>query len=467
MAAHSQSGNVAGPDAGIRTGKPMTESSFRHLLLRLACIPLLALCAFLAILGFELREIALRRMATTQATSVLLQSQSIQKEIIDQETGIRGYLAAQDVQFLKPYQDASAHLDGAFAALRASASFNPLLSDKVSAISKTYQNFAQINRALLRNNASPDTVVELLDQQRQTMDTLRGEFAGLNSIQNNTRDTNRKALAILFDRLPGLALGGASLLVILLVWYGVTLFREITQAFHKQIDLANLRRAYFQTTLQSIGDGVIVCDDYGKITIMNSTAEEITGWAKDDAMGRSLGEVFQIIDEATRLPVENPVDKVWRLNAVVTLANHTLLVRRDGTEVPVDDSGAPIRNADGSLSGIVLVFRSVAERRQAANLLKQSQEHLQAIYNTSLSYIGILDLEGRVLDCNRASLEFAGNKREDVVGQPFWECPCSRTRRACPIKCAPQSFKVWMVSRRAPKWSLFGLTARVCDSTSR
>jgi PAS domain S-box-containing protein len=117
--------------------------------------------------------------------------------------------------------------------------------------------------------------------------------------------------------------------------------------------------------LQSIGDAVIVTDERACITNMNHVAESLTGWTLDDARGELLNTVFHIVDEEKREPVESPADKVRRLGTTVGLANHTILLRKDGTETPIDDSGAPIWDDDGKLTGIVLVFRDITERQLA------------------------------------------------------------------------------------------------------
>ncbi|HKO22036.1 MAG TPA: PAS domain S-box protein [Candidatus Eisenbacteria bacterium] len=124
------------------------------------------------------------------------------------------------------------------------------------------------------------------------------------------------------------------------------------------------------TTLSSIGDGVIVTDAQGCVTFLNPEAERLTGWTQDDAQGRPLPAVFRIVGEATRRTVKNPVDEVLRRNAVVGLANHTILIARDGSERAIDDSAAPIR-VNGALSGVVLVFRDVTERRRADAILRE------------------------------------------------------------------------------------------------
>jgi PAS domain S-box-containing protein len=123
--------------------------------------------------------------------------------------------------------------------------------------------------------------------------------------------------------------------------------------------------ALCRVTLDSIGDAVIVADAGGQVSFLNGAAQALTGWSAADALGRPLTDVFRIVDETSRRPVESPLARVVREGLVVGLADHTLLVALDGTERPVDDSGAPIRDRDGTVIGAVLVFRDVTERRRA------------------------------------------------------------------------------------------------------
>ncbi len=131
------------------------------------------------------------------------------------------------------------------------------------------------------------------------------------------------------------------------------------------------------TTLSSIGDAVIATDVGGRITFMNAVAEKLTGWTLTEATALPSTEVFNIINERTRASVGSPITRVLREGIIVGLANHTLLVRKDGTEISIDDSGAPIRDARDRIVGAVLVFRDITERKQADMALQKAHDELE------------------------------------------------------------------------------------------
>jgi PAS domain S-box-containing protein len=159
-------------------------------------------------------------------------------------------------------------------------------------------------------------------------------------------------------------------------------------------------------TLYSIGDGVIVTDKSTCVRRMNPVAEALSGWREADSLGKPLAEVFRIISEHTRQKVENPLARVIQNNVVVGLANHTLLISRDGRETPIADSAAPIRDAGGNITGVVLVFRDQTEERRVTSKLMASERFIRATLD-GLSYmIAIVDTAGTILYVNQAWLDF-------------------------------------------------------------
>jgi PAS domain S-box-containing protein len=150
------------------------------------------------------------------------------------------------------------------------------------------------------------------------------------------------------------------------------LSRRVVDHFDRAQTVARLGEARLHATLQSCGDALIVTDEAGKVTMINPIAETLTGWAQSQAEGLPLQQVFQIVSELTRETVESPVSRVLREGKVVGLPDHTVLLARDGSERPIDDSGAPIRGANGDTVGVVLVFRDVTVRKQA----EQARERL-------------------------------------------------------------------------------------------
>lgn len=187
----------------------------------------------------------------------------------------------------------------------------------------------------------------------------------------------------------------------------------VTRALQKAEGKARERREQLQVTLASIGDGVIATDSNGQVTFLNGVAESLTGWKLREAVGRPLPEIFRIINEQSRQEVENPALKAIREGAVVGLANHTLLLGKDGVERPIDDSGAPIKLGEHEIMGAVLVFRDVSARKRA----EAAQQHLSAIITSSEDAIVSKTLEGCVTSWNRAAEHIFGYTAAEMIGQ--------------------------------------------------
>ncbi len=165
-------------------------------------------------------------------------------------------------------------------------------------------------------------------------------------------------------------------------------------------------------TLASAGDAVLVTNAEGQITFMNQVAEELTGWTFNQALTKPVEEIFNIVDEKTRLAVESPVAKVLRDGMIVGLADHNILVKKDGTVIPVDNSGAPIRGKDGKIVGIVLVFRNITDRKQAEDriksLLAEKELLLREVHHRIKNNMNVirslLTLQSRTLEGNPSAV---------------------------------------------------------------
>src|SRR5580698_1541969 len=142
------------------------------------------------------------------------------------------------------------------------------------------------------------------------------------------------------------------------------------------------RRDWLKITLSSIGDGVITADADGRVNYLNPVAETLTGWTLADATGKEVERVFHIVNETTGQPVEQPVRIVIQRGLTVGLGNHTLLIARDGSQRPIDDSAAAIKDDRGQVVGVVLIFRDITERRQSERLIEAAREYAEGIVTT-------------------------------------------------------------------------------------
>ncbi len=192
--------------------------------------------------------------------------------------------------------------------------------------------------------------------------------------------------------------------------------RDITEQKRLAQELA-AQQEWFRITLASIGDAVIASDGDGRVTYMNGPAETLTGWTTAEAAGSPLAEVFHIVNEKTRQPVENPTGLVIRSEHLVGLVNHTVLIDRTGTEHPIADSAAPIRDHAGRITGVVLVFRDVTEERRAEDAIAEQREW----FKTTLESIGdaviATDARGRIVFMNPIAEHLTGWRLDDARGR--------------------------------------------------
>jgi PAS domain S-box-containing protein len=204
--------------------------------------------------------------------------------------------------------------------------------------------------------------------------------------------------------------GGFTLVALLITSIYASLQRS-RNAIHQQ-------REWFLTTIASIGDGVIATDAQQQVIFLNPVATDLTGWSPQEAFGKDVQTVFPIINEQTRQPVENPVRRVLREGTIVGLGNHTLLISRDGRERAIADSGAPIRDANGVITGVVLVFRDVTLERQQEDQVRQNEARLRTVLENMPVLLLAVDEGGQVAAWNHTAENLTGYPAGEMFGVP-------------------------------------------------
>jgi PAS domain S-box-containing protein len=199
-----------------------------------------------------------------------------------------------------------------------------------------------------------------------------------------------------------------------------SLIIAIGEAMRRARQRASKRGELLRVTLGSIGDAVLSTDVDGRVTYLNAVAESLTGWKSEDALGHQVAEVFRIVDEKKREPVENPVTRALRDGIVTALANHTVLIARDGVERPIDDSAAPIKDDHGRVAGCVLIFRDISERRrweQQDSRRLSSARLLASIVESSDDAIISKSLDGIIQSWNTGAERLLGYSAEEALGR--------------------------------------------------
>ncbi|MBI2571668.1 MAG: PAS domain S-box protein [Candidatus Schekmanbacteria bacterium] len=191
---------------------------------------------------------------------------------------------------------------------------------------------------------------------------------------------------------------------------------------------------WLRATLASVADAVITTNNRGRVSFLNPAAQALTGWSQQEAAGVPLETVFKIVHEETRRPVENPAVRALREGHVVGLANHTLLIAKNGTQHSIDDSAAPIRDENGTVTGVVLVFRDITERRRQEQTTQRALSYAETIIATLREPFVVLTDDLRVKTANRSFYAYFQVQKEDTEGRHIydlgnrqWDIPALRT----------------------------------------
>jgi PAS domain S-box-containing protein len=344
---------------------------FRQILVTTVLLPLVLLLLLAVVLAWQfqrtLRE--QRRIDHTDRVTALLNE--LERLVVDQETGLRGYQLTHDPTTLEPYQNAEGQLHGTLDRLLYLVRDDPDQLMRLRQIRDSHQLWMGFAGKALDNLRAGklfgDTALDL--NGGQLMATLRTRIGAMTQIEVKRRDEEVESTNSQVRTLMAVLLLSSIGTGIVLGIYTQRNMRKVSGAFGASLEEAHQRadeliesRQLLQTTLESVGDALIACNHHRRIELMNPVAQHLTGWTLEDAKGRRLETVFRTVDEETREPVKNPGS--WGEIKDPEATNHSLLLSRDGTEYLINQSAAPIRDAKGEVAGVVLVFRDVTDLRR-------------------------------------------------------------------------------------------------------
>jgi PAS domain S-box-containing protein len=354
---------------------------FRRILRQALFVPVILLLALAVFFLVQLARFSGALRALDHSDRITSQIVDLQMLILDQETGMRGYELTNDPVMLAPYTAGMVPIQRSFASLHKMLAGNDAQEQRLAVLNDRYQIWLGRARQVIAKDSSLARIPRLHQQNKQMMDGIRDVVHEMLQAEDARRQ-------LLSAQAPDLEHRDfiSTLAFSMLVGLAVALFTRqrlhtVSRSYNAALeDLKHRSREvraslqWFQTTLESIGDAVIACDNHGHVQFLNAVATGLTGWTAQDAVGRPLGEVFHIVHEETRKLVENPVEKVRRKKKVVGLANHTALISRQGKEYVIDDSAAPILDEKGEMAGIVLVFHDVTEQRRTEAALISAEK---------------------------------------------------------------------------------------------
>jgi PAS domain S-box-containing protein len=392
----------------------------KRLLLIFLCI--LAILALVSNAFIKSQETFKETNALVEHTKeVIYESERVNFLVKKIENDSRSFIIAGNTMFLDSFEHAAQNFIQHVSSLRSLTFDNSLQQKRIDTLESLAKERVAFAKQLIseRQNKGFENAKILFENGRGTalsnqLQILIGEMQKEeHTLLEKRKAENKKSVGN--SNQIFLILAGAVLLIILFT--GIFIIFTF-RARKKAEDEVFESREWFRKTLSCIGDGVIATDKEAKITFLNPVAEKLSGWTFEEAKGKPLETVFEIVNENTRQTVVNPVQKVLQSREIVELANHTALIRKDRTEVAISDSAAPIIGIDNELIGAVLVFRNVEFQREAERALKKSKERFFKIFYSAPIPMCITEAKsGKFLYVNDSFSKMILKNGENPIGK--------------------------------------------------
>ncbi|MGB7548948.1 MAG: PAS domain S-box protein [Terracidiphilus sp.] len=385
----------------------MEYSKFKSLLRRVIVVPMVVTAALAGLLLWETFDLnkALQRVDHTDR--VLDQSGHLLKLLIDMESAKRGYIATGDETFLHPYLEGTKSFAPEYQALYQMVADNPPQQQRLKDVYAGYEDSEQYDSRIiaLRRAGNSDSTLYDNQQRERRMDALREKIAEFQSVEEGLRIERVQAAhhrwTLMVTSCLVLGLGFGVFLALFTRYHVEKLGSRLLQSEER-----------WTATLGSIGEAVIATDSEGRVTFLNPIAAALTGWQPKEAENQPVGDVFKIINEKSGMSADDEVLQVLEKRQVLTVANNVALITRDGREIPVEHSAAPILASEEKVIGVVLVFRDVAERRQEQIATAEQAALLELTQDS----VFVIDMEGKILFWSRGAEAMLGYSKAQAAG---------------------------------------------------
>ena len=385
----------------------MEYLKLKSLLRRVIVVPMVVTAALAGLLLWETFDLNKSLQWFDHTDRVLDQSGHLFMLLVDMESGTRGYIATGDETFLHPYLEGTNRFDPEYQALyRLSADNLPQqqrLKDFYAGYGE-WEGYASRIIALRRAGKADPTLYEN-QQGKLRMDALRERISEFQSVEEGLRigrvQTAHLRWTLMVTSCLGLGLGFGVFLALFTRYNVEKLGTKLLQSEER-----------WTATLGSIGEAVIATDSEGRVTFLNPVAAALTGWQFEEAENQPVGDVFKIINEKSGMSADDEVLQVLEERQILTVANNVALITRDGREIPVEHSAAPILAGEGKVIGVVLVFRDVAERRQEQIATAEQAALLELTQDS----VFVIDMEGKILFWSRGAEAMLGYSKSQAAG---------------------------------------------------
>ena len=394
----------------------MEYSNLKSLLRLVIVVPILVAASLAGLLLWETFDLNRSLQWVDHTDQAMDKSGHLLKLLVDMESAKRGYITTGDETFLRPYVEGTKRFGSEFQALNQLMADNPSQQQKLKNIYAGYQESEEYDGRIIdlrrAGKADPSLIEDLL--RKHEMDKLREQVAEFQTAEEALRlgriEAAHRRWLLMISSCLALGLGSGVFLAFFARHHVEKLGRMLLRSEER-----------WTATLASIGEAVIATDSDGRITFLNSVAAALTGWQPEEALNQPIGNVLRLINQESGTPADNEVLRVLREKQALAIANHVDLVTRDGREIAVEHSAAPILAGEGNVIGVVLIFRDVTERRQERIAIAEQAVLLELTQDS----VFVSDIEGRVQFWSRGAEVMLGYSKADAAGKIAHDLLCT------------------------------------------